>query len=110
MNKEVIASTISEVSGQLIRNWPLYSFVTSNPLAGLEQLHFDDAIKQMWNYMGINGYPSAAVFEQALRENQIDKTVSQRTAPGKRDRSICRRIVSPIACIGTTQFIRTNTG
>lgn len=75
MNKEVIASTISEVSGQLIRNWPLYSFVTSNPLAGMEQLHFDDAIKQMRKYVGINGYPSASIFEQALRENQIDKTI-----------------------------------
>ena len=75
MNKEVIASTINEVSGQLIRNWPLYSFVTSNPLAGLEQLHFDDAIKQMRKYVGINGYPSAVVFEQAVRENQIDKSL-----------------------------------
>ena len=75
MNKEVIASRISEVSGQLIRNWPLYSFVTSNPLAGLEQLHFDDAIMQMRKYVGITGYPSAAVFEQALRENQIDKSL-----------------------------------
>ncbi len=75
MNKELIASTISEVSGQLIRNWPLYSFVTSNPLAGLEELHFDDAIKQMRKYVGVSGYPSASVFVQALRENQIDKSI-----------------------------------
>ncbi len=78
MKKEVIASTINELSGQLIRNWPLYSFVTSNPLAGLEELHFEDAIKEIRKHVGISGYPSAAIFEQALRENQIDKTIIEK--------------------------------
>lgn len=75
MKKEIIASTISELSGQLIKNWPLYSFVTSNPLAGLEQLPFNEAIQEVRKYIRINGYPSASVFDQALRENQIEEAL-----------------------------------
>ncbi|HKJ46449.1 MAG TPA: DUF2309 domain-containing protein [Balneolales bacterium] len=78
MKKEFIASTIKEISNQLIRNWPLYSFVTSNPLAGLEHLHFDDAIREIRKYIRINGYPSAELFNQALKENQIDKTIIEK--------------------------------
>jgi len=74
MKKEFITSTVQELSEELVRNCPLYSFVTSNPLAGLEHLHFEKAVNRMRKQIGVNGYPSATVFEQALSRNQIDRS------------------------------------
>ncbi|MFH5885599.1 DUF2309 domain-containing protein [Halalkalibaculum sp. DA3122] len=71
MNEQSITSLIQELSEQLVQNWPLYSFVTSNPLSGLEDLHFEEAISNIRDHISINGYPSASVFKQAWKRNQI---------------------------------------
>lgn len=73
MKEEIIISSIRDVSNQLVKNWPLYSFVTSNPLAGLEHLPFEEAIAKIRPHLDLNGYPSATIFEQALNRGQIDE-------------------------------------
>lgn len=72
MKEQHITSLVHKLSEQLIQNWPLYSFVTSNPLRGLEDLHFEEAISTIRQHLSINGYPSSAVFEQAWNQEEID--------------------------------------
>lgn len=75
MKKEAIISTVRTLSDHLIKNWPLYSFVTSNPLSGLEDLHFEEAIADIRNYLNVNGYPSAEAFGQARMRGDIDRDI-----------------------------------
>jgi len=78
MNKEAIISTVRTLSDHLIKNWPLYSFVTSNPLSGLEDLHFEEAIQDIRKYINISGYPSADAFEQAWTRDDIDHDILEK--------------------------------
>ncbi len=55
--------------------WPLHSFVTANPLAGFEDLPFDEAVTQGADLFGGHGYPSAATFRRALETGQIDPDI-----------------------------------
>ena len=41
-----ILSSIEAASQRIGTTWPLYSFVTSNPLSGYERLPFEDAVKE----------------------------------------------------------------
>ncbi len=77
MKKDAIADTVRSISDQLVKNWPLYSFVTSNPLSGLEDRPFEKAIEDTRKYLNINGYPSADAFEQALAHGDIDQDILQ---------------------------------
>lgn len=72
MKSQRIQSQIEELSEQLVKNWPLYSFVTSNPLSGLEELHFEEAVTQLRDFISIEGYPSTSVFRQALVQDEIE--------------------------------------
>jgi len=78
MKKEAIISTIRTLSDHLVKNWPLYSFVTSNPLSGLEDLPFVEAIEDIRKYLNINGYPSANAFEQAWARGDIEQVIIER--------------------------------
>lgn len=71
MKEQYIISQIEELSEQLVRNWPLYSFVTSNPLSGHEERHFEEAITRMREHVAINGYPSTELFRQALHSEEL---------------------------------------
>lgn len=75
MKKETITASIRALSDQLAKSWPLYSFVTSNPLAGLEDLRFEEAISRIRKDTGIDGYPSAAAFGQAWEQGKVDESV-----------------------------------
>lgn len=75
MKKEFIIKTIRDISDQLVKNWPLYSFVTSNPLSGLEDRPFEEAIRELRKHINISGYPSASAFEQALDRGFIDAEI-----------------------------------
>src|SRR6056297_1328045 len=55
--------------------WPLHSFVTANPLAGLEDHPFHEAASEAERLFGSDGYPSADVFHQAWDEGLIDAEV-----------------------------------
>jgi uncharacterized protein YbcC (UPF0753/DUF2309 family) len=63
---------IEQAGGHLQKTWPLYSFVTSNPLSGFEDRPFQDAIAHARQLFGGRGYPPAEQFRQALEEGHID--------------------------------------
>jgi len=52
--------------------WPLHSFVTANPLAGFEDQPFHEAVADAESVLGGRGYPTPAVFRQALESESID--------------------------------------
>lgn len=53
--------------------WPLYSFVTSNPLSGFENNHFLEAVTQAQHLFGARSFPEVSVYKQAWNNNQIDE-------------------------------------
>ncbi|WP_226021456.1 DUF2309 domain-containing protein [Halomicrobium salinisoli] len=55
--------------------WPLHSFVTANPLAGLEDRPFHRAVSEAEDLFGGRGYPHPSVFRQAWETGQIDPGV-----------------------------------
>ena len=73
--QEQISLSIEAASNRIGTTWPLYSFVTSNPLSGYEKLPFEDAVQEAGRFLKSNAYPDAAVFKQAYEKNDIDKTI-----------------------------------
>jgi uncharacterized protein YbcC (UPF0753/DUF2309 family) len=69
----IIQKSIAEAAKTIGKTWPLYSFVTSNPLVGYEQLHFQEAVKKAGQLFNAKVYPEAAVFRQALERGEINK-------------------------------------
>lgn len=68
-----------EKAAQVVgKTWPLYSFVTSNPLAGFEESSFEQALKNASINLGSFTLPSAAMFIQALENNEIDNEILQK--------------------------------
>ncbi len=63
---------ILETSNTLGTTWPLYSFVTSNPLSGYEHLPFEKAVLQASKIFHANTYPSVDMYQQALEREEID--------------------------------------
>jgi len=72
MTSRLITQEIKSATEQLGTTWPLYSYVTSNPLAGYQHKPFDEALELAKRYMAADGYPSAAFFEQAWINGEID--------------------------------------
>ena len=60
----------SEVIGN---TWPLYSFVTSNPLSGYEQLPFSEAVNQAKQILNARVYPKASIYRKAWETGEIEK-------------------------------------
>ena len=52
--------------------WPLHSFVTANPLAGVADRPFHEAVADGERLFGGDGYPSADVFRRAWESGRID--------------------------------------
>jgi uncharacterized protein YbcC (UPF0753/DUF2309 family) len=73
--QEQILVCVGAASQRIGTTWPLYSFVTSNPLSGYEKLPFEDAVKEAAGFLKSNSYPSAAIYRQAFQNNDIDKPV-----------------------------------
>jgi len=63
--------SIAEASVVIGKTWPLYSFVTSNPLAGLENKHFRDAVQEASDLFGAKPFPEASLFREALNRKEI---------------------------------------
>ena len=74
MNQQLI-NNINEASKVIGKTWPLYSFVTSNPLAGYEQFTFEKAIQQATHHLGGSALPETYMFKQALKNGEIDEKV-----------------------------------
>ena len=66
---------IDKASKVIGKTWPLYSFVTSNPLSGYENLHFKDALFSAKNYLNANVLPQPKIFKQVLNTGEIDTKI-----------------------------------
>lgn len=73
--QEQILSSIEAATQRIGTTWPLYSFVTSNPLSGYEKLPFQDAVQEAGRFLKSNTYPSSAIYRQAYSNNDIDKKI-----------------------------------
>ncbi|MFT6165928.1 MAG: hypothetical protein ACJASF_000612 [Vicingaceae bacterium] len=70
-----ISTNIQKAAMVIGKTWPLYSFVTSNPLSGYESSHFKDAVLTAKQYLDATVFPKAEVFKQALDLGEIDSAL-----------------------------------
>lgn len=71
MNHRELHDKITQAALVIGKTWPLYSFVTANPLSGYEGLSFFEAIEQAGNLFDACLLPGAHVFRKAWEENRI---------------------------------------
>jgi len=67
--------SINEASSVIGKTWPLYSFVTSNPLSGYEQTDFKKAVDNAGLILNTNMFPDASLFRQAWEQGEIAKPI-----------------------------------
>jgi uncharacterized protein YbcC (UPF0753/DUF2309 family) len=65
-------ASIERAAAAVGRTWPVYAFVTANPLADLEDQPFNDAVRRAQQSLGASVFPAAAVFRKAWQSGQID--------------------------------------
>ncbi len=53
--------------------WPLRSFIAANPLQGLENLPFEQAVTEGHRRFGGRAYPTVAMARKALADGKIDR-------------------------------------
>ncbi len=75
MQAEKIRNCINDASAKFNKAWPLYAFVTANPLAGLEDQPFEKAIQAAYQLFEAKGLPSPLMLRQAWEEGHIDKQI-----------------------------------
>jgi uncharacterized protein YbcC (UPF0753/DUF2309 family) len=73
MIQQSIKNSISKASQVIGKTWPLYSFVTSNPLSGYEKMSFKEAGKHAKEILGAKVFPEASVYRQAWEQGEIDE-------------------------------------
>lgn len=73
MIMENFQNKIQKASQVIGTSWPLYSFVTSNPLAGFENNHFKEAIQSVKETRGARVFPKAQVYRKAYQEGRINE-------------------------------------
>ena len=73
MIKESTLKNINTASKVIGKTWPLYSFVTSNPLSGYENLHFVKATESAEYLLGGSLLPEVNQFRQAWEQGVIHK-------------------------------------
>jgi hypothetical protein len=70
-----ISKNIEKAAKVIGKTWPLYSFVTSNPLSGYENSHFKEAVLNAKQYLNATIFPKAEIFKQALVMGEIDAEI-----------------------------------
>ncbi|THD69165.1 DUF2309 domain-containing protein [Robertkochia marina] len=75
MSNQNIHTLIQEASELVGTTWPLYNFVTSNPLSGYENQHFLKAGEKAKQLLGARVFPEAEQFAQAFQQGDIDPKV-----------------------------------
>lgn len=71
--KDNIRTKIQAASKVIGMTWPLYSFVTSNPLSGFEQNHFEKAVLEAQKMIDAKVYPDAPIYRKALEKGEINE-------------------------------------
>jgi uncharacterized protein YbcC (UPF0753/DUF2309 family) len=74
-NAAKLSALIANASEHLAPYWPLRSFIAVNPLQGLEQLPFEQAVAEGAARFGGRGYPNDRLAAQALAQGRIDRGV-----------------------------------
>jgi uncharacterized protein YbcC (UPF0753/DUF2309 family) len=70
-----LQNAIQSASHVVGTTWPLYSFVTSNPLSGYENNHFKTAASIAEHNLGGATFPNAASYRQAYEHGEIDHNI-----------------------------------
>lgn len=70
-----LKNSIQEASKVIGKTWPLYSFVTSNPLSGYEKTTFKSAIQSAAKYLGVTALPDASLFKDAWENGEIAQEI-----------------------------------
>jgi uncharacterized protein YbcC (UPF0753/DUF2309 family) len=73
--QEQILLSIEAASQRIGTTWPLYSFVTSNPLSGYEKLPFEDAVATAGRFLKSESYPKTSIYKQAFENKDIDRSI-----------------------------------
>ena len=73
--ESTVTESVEQAAENVGRVWPLHSFVTANPLAGLEDQPFHEAVQQAERLFGGDGYPSPDLFRRAWETGRIDPDV-----------------------------------
>ena len=78
MTQQYIKDNIDQASKVIGKTWPLYAFVTSNPLSGYENTPFINAVKEAKKYLNAKVFPDVSVYRKALENGEIDKKEIQK--------------------------------
>lgn len=70
-----ILNSIDKASKVIGKTWPLYSFVTSNPLSGYENTSFQEALFTAEQYLKTNIFPAGKLYQQAWDNGAISREV-----------------------------------
>ena len=73
--RKKITDSLYVASESIPKTWPLYSFVTLNPLAGFENMPFEEGVARAKKLFGASGYPSVSFFRQAWEKKEIKREV-----------------------------------
>ncbi|MET6991053.1 DUF2309 domain-containing protein [Sediminicola arcticus] len=71
MNQQHILKSIDEASKVIGKTWPLYSFVTSNPLSGYEKLPFVEAVDIAKGHLNAEMFLEASLYRKAWTLGEI---------------------------------------
>src|SRR6056297_1761962 len=75
LEQDYVDDSIERAAEAVGSVWPIHSFVTANPLAGLEDRSFDEAVAEANELFGGRGYPEASTFRRAWADGRIDPDV-----------------------------------
>ena len=76
--REHLRHEIVEASEPIAQFWPMKTFIHHNPIHGLENLPFDQAIREAKHLLGGNGYLPNDEYRQFYREGRITEEGVQR--------------------------------
>lgn len=70
-----LAAQIEIAAGHVTPYWPLRSFIAANPLQGLEDRGFEDAVRSGGALFGGRAWPAPAILKAALADGRIDPAI-----------------------------------
>lgn len=66
-----LLAEVDEAARVVAPLWPLSTFIAVNPLWDLRHLPFDEAVAHAGQVLGIGGYPSPSLLEEAYRTGRV---------------------------------------
>ncbi|WGK65510.1 DUF2309 domain-containing protein [Croceiramulus getboli] len=75
MHLSTLSKQLDQAAQEVAITWPLYTYVTSNPLSGFENQPFKQAVDQAAQRFQASVFPSARAFRQAWEQGAIKPEV-----------------------------------